>query len=237
MVRLQGAQTVYQNEKESQEELQDQLEIQKKNLDSQKKAKANLLQVTRNDEKRYQQLLAAARAEFEAIQAIIAGQGVEKEVGSVNEGDRIASVIQGSSCNSSGSHLHFIVRQGNSALNPFSYLNSGVSYENCSGSSCGSSDGDPFNPSGSWTWPINSPIKFTQGYGYTWAVRNSWVGRIYSFHNGIDINGESSSTVKAVKSGTLYTGSYSGYKGCSLRYVRVDHDNSDLDTLYLHINY
>ena len=237
MMRLQGAQTTYKDQKKEQEDLQQQLNIQKENLDAQKKAKANLLEVTRNDEKRYQQLLAQARAEYEAIQAIIAGKGEEEEVGKVTEGQKIATVIQGSSCNSSGSHLHFMVSQGGTALNPFSYLNGSISYDNCSGSSCGSGDGDSFSPSGSWNWPLNSPIKFSQGFGYTWAVQNTWVGRIYSSHNGIDINNEGNSEVKAVRAGTLYRGSYLGASGCRLRYVRVDHDDSDLNTYYLHINY
>ena len=202
-----------------------------------KAAKAILLEQTRSDEKKYQQLLSSARAEFEAIQAIIAGKGTEEEVGKVSQGARIATVIQGPSCNSSGPHVHFIVRQGTSTQNPFSYLRAGVDYENCSGSSCGSADGDSFNPGGSWDWPVNPKIKYSQGYGSTWAVRNTWVGRVYQFHNGIDINGVSSSEVKAVRSGVLFRGSYSGSSGCRLRYVRVDHDDSDIDTLYLHINY
>jgi murein DD-endopeptidase MepM/ murein hydrolase activator NlpD len=129
------------------------------------------------------------------------------------------------------------VAQNGNTFNPFSYLASGVGFENCSGSSCGSSDGDIFNPSGSWSWPITPSIKFTQGYGVTWAVRNTWVGRIYSSHNGIDINNETNSEVKAVKGGTLYRGSYGGSGGCRLRYVRVHHDDGGLDTYYLHINY
>ena len=52
-----------------------------------------------------------------------------------------------------------------------------------------------------------------------------------------DMNNDLSLDVKAVRSGTLYRGSYSGSGSCQLRYVRVDHDDSDLDTLYLHINY
>lgn len=238
LLRLEQAQDVYVAEKTDQEQLQVELEEQQRVLGSQKAAKSQLLEETKNDERRYQQLLSTARAEFESIQAIIAGRGDETEVGPVSAGERIASVIQGASCNSSGSHLHFIVRgsDGN-AQNPFSFLNGNVSYENCSGSSCGSGDGDPFNPSGSWEWPIGSPIKYTQGYGSTWATRNTWVGRIYSFHNGIDINNSSSPNVKAVASGILYQGSYGGSSGCRLRYVRVDHDDSDIDTLYLHINY
>ena len=176
-------------------------------------------------------------SELEAIQAIIAGKGTEELVRHVSEGEKIASVIAGASCNSSGTHLHFIVADNRVVQNPFSFLRGGINYENCSGSSCGSSDGDPFIPSGSWNWPINETIKFFQGYGSTWAIRNSWVGRIYSFHNGIDIQSLSSSDVKAVKSGDLYRGSYTGYNGCRLRYVRVDHDDSGIDSFYLHINY
>jgi len=133
--------------------------------------------------------------------------------------------------------LHFITSQDGKAVNPFNYLRPGVDFENCSGSSCGSSDGDAFNPSGSWDWPIAPKIKYSQGFGSTWATRNTWVGRIYSAHNGIDINSNSGSEVKAVRGGTLFRGSYSGASGCRLRYVRVDHDDSDLDTFYLHINY
>lgn len=235
--RLEKAKSEYKEEKEEQEKLQIELKTQKTALDAQKQAKNNLLAITKNDEKKYQALLAAAKAEFEAIQAIIAGKGDETEIGHVNEGERIASIIQGTSCNSSGGHLHFIVSQNGSTQNPFSYLKGGIDYENCSGSSCGSGDGDSFNPGGSWNWPISPRIKFTQGYGYTWAIQNTWVGRIYQFHNGIDINNESAPDVRAVRSGILFRGSYTGYNGCRLRYVRVDHDDSDLDSFYLHINY
>lgn len=237
LLRLEKAQDNYEVEKLDQEILQTDLEEQKTALDSQKAVKASLLEVTRNDERRYQSLLSVARAEFEAIQAIIAGRGDEEEIGLVVKGERIATVIQGASCNSSGAHVHFIVRSGDSAQNPFSYLKSGIDHENCSGSSCGSGDGDPFGPSGSWDWPISPRIKFSQGYGSTWAVKNTWVGKIYNFHNGIDINSESSPEVRAVESGVLYRGSYGGSVGCRLRYVRVDHEGSDVDTLYLHINY
>ncbi len=154
----------------------------------------------------------------------------------VSEGEKIASIIQGASCNSSGAHLHFIVTSGGNTQNPFNYLKSGIEYRNCSGAGdC--SDGDPFNPSGSWSWPINPPVRFVQGYGSTWAVQHTWVGQIYNFHNGIDIYSDSSSDVKAVKSGSLYRGSYGGSRGCRLRYVKVSHDEGGFETFYLHINY
>lgn len=222
---------IFEEKKAKVESLKKELENYTLQLDQEKKSRESLLQVTRNDERKYQDLLAKARAEYEAIQGIVSGLGKEVESGPVGEGQGIASVISGTSCNSGGTHLHFIVTQNGSNQNPFNYLSS-IGSENCSGSSCGSSDGDAFNPSGSWIWPLDGPIKLTQGYGSTWATRNTWVRNIYSFHNGIDISG-SSLTVKAVKSGTLYRGSYS--VGCPLRYVKVVHSDGFV-TYYLHVN-
>jgi len=234
--RLDSAKETYTTQKTEFEELEKTLSEQKAELDAQRAAKANLLAVTKNDEKRYQELLSLARAEFEAIQAIVAGRGEETEVGKVSAGERIASIIPGPSCNSSGGHVHFIVNKNGTTENPFSYLKPGVDFKNCSGpGAC--SEGDPFNPSGSWDWPINPVVKLNQGYGSTWAVKNTWVGRIYSFHNGLDISSESSAEVKAVRSGTLFRGSFAGTAGCRLKYVRVEHDGSDISTLYLHVNY
>ncbi|HKY74281.1 MAG TPA: hypothetical protein VJ246_03150 [Patescibacteria group bacterium] len=214
----------------------EQLQSQRKQLQSQQEGRRRLLVETRNSESVYQAKLAQAREEYEAIQNIIAGKGEETEVGNVKESDRIATIIQGSSCNSSGAHVHFIVSKNGVAINPFSYLRGGVEYENCSGSSCGSSDGDSFNPSGSWRWPIEQKIKFSQGFGYTWAVQNTYVRYIYKSHNGIDINSMSSSNVFAVRDGKLFRGSYRGNNGCSLRYVRLEQGDG-VSTFYLHINY
>lgn len=221
--------------KEEQIALKKQQEQHTRELDSQKRDKQILLTQTLNSEATYKKLLDQARAEQLAIQGIISGGGTEVQIGNVNEGERIASVISGSSCNSSGAHLHFIVEKNNSAVNPFNYLKN-VSYQNCSGYSCGGGDGDSFNPQGNWNWPIDEVIKFTQGYGETWAVRHTYVRQIYTFHNGIDING-SSSTVKAVQKGILYRGFYSGGGGCKLQYVKISHSDSDIKTYYLHVNY
>lgn len=227
---------IFEGKKRKVESLKKQLEGYTAQLDQEKKSKQALLDVTKNDEKRYQDLLAKARAEFEAIQGIVAGNGTETEIGVVPQGKVIATVIAGPSCNSGGEHLHFIVSKNGATENPFGYLKGGVDYENCSGPSCGSNDADSFNPSGAWDWPISPRIRMYQGYGSTWATRYSWVGRIYNFHNGIDIDG-SSLDVHAVKEGTLFQGSYAGSGGCRLRYVRVHHSDSGLDTFYLHINY
>lgn len=226
-----------QTKEEKQQELQaleQQLAEQKEQLDAQKKDKEYLLGVTKNDEEKYQKLLAQAKAEYQAIQAVLAGQGDETEVGEVSQGDVIATIINSASCNSSGPHLHFTIKNNGSSVNPFQYLQGGAGYENCSSYAC-NGGGDPFNPSGSWPWPINQSIRFTQGYGYTWSVQHlSWLP--YNFHNGIDIY-NSSLDVRAVQEGRLYRGSYSGIGNCKLRYVKVDHKDSEMSTYYLHINY
>lgn len=216
---------IFENKKDEVEELRAQLKDYNNQLDQDKKNKQRVLAETQGNEANYQRLLANARVEYEAIQGIISGRGTEGEVGQVSQGDTIASIIQGSSCNSTGTHLHFTVSRNGATENPFNYLK-GIDYTNESG-------GDPFNPSGSWEWPISGPIQLNQGYGVTWFV-NTY--HAYSFHNGIDISG-SSSSVRAVKGGTLFQGSYSGNGGCRLRYVRVHHSDDGLDTFYLHVNY
>lgn len=215
---------IFEDKKAKVEALKVQLEDYNSQLDREKQNKETLLEQTKGSEANYQALLAEAKAEYEAIQGIISGNTNEGEIGHVNQGDMIATIISGASCNSTGTHLHFTVRQGSGTLNPFSYLKS-IDHVNRAG--------DPFNPSGDWNWPIDAPIQFHQGYGNTGFAS---ISGFYSFHNGIDISG-SSSIVRAVKPGTLYQGSYTGSNGCRLRYVRLNHDDSDLDTLYLHVNY
>lgn len=203
------------------DELTQTLNEQKQNLDNQKAAKQKILIDTQNDEVVYQRLLARAKAEYAAIQGIVAGAGTETKLREVKKGESIATLIPGSSCNSSGTHLHFIVLEGNSDIDPFRKLKS-VDYINDSG-------GDTWNPSGDWDWPLSPTIEFHQGYGVTWFVRTyGW----YNRHNGIDISGSSNSVV-AVADGELYRGSYS--LGCTLPYVKLIHKDSNTVTLYLHV--
>jgi peptidoglycan hydrolase CwlO-like protein len=235
---VQEAKTNYEEQKKLREEkkveldkLTETLNGQKLALNNQKVQKQRLLADTNNDEVTYQSLLIQAQAEYKAIQGIITGAGTETKLGDIKMGETIATVIPGSSCNSGGSHTHFIVKENGAVMNPFNYLKS-VSFSNCSGTSCDSGDGDQFNPSGSWEWPLNPSIKLEQGFGSTWAVRNTWVGRIYSFHNGIDING-ASNDVLAVSDGTIYKGVYS--VGCALSYVKLVHKGTNVETYYLHV--
>lgn len=225
LMRLQKAQTSYKAEKETQEELQAQLEKQKANLDIQKKAKANLLAVTKNDEKRYQSLLAGARAEL----AISLGQGKETFLRNVSEGEKIGTLISGSSGCSSGTHLHFEVHQGTSIEDPNNYLKS-ISFSYSPGYD--TSYYGSVNPRGSWNWPLSEPIQINQGYGSHPFAKAFYPGGV---HNGIDIDSNDNS-VKAVKSGKLYGGSYQcgGTYAGALLYAKVDHGDGTT-TWYLHI--
>lgn len=231
------------DKKEQIEALRKQVEIEKRNLetyssqlDAKKLEKKKLLEDTQNDEATYQKLLAQAKAELEAINAILGGQGIEDSGTEVDSGRRIATIIPTGSCNSRGPHLHFSVKKDGTIQNPFKYLKKASGYSNCSGSYCGSSNGDPFNPSGSWQWPISGRIQLNQGYGSTWATKyNPYVRGLYSFHDGIDII-SNNLAVYAVTDGVYYRGNYTGTGGCSLKYVRLEHKDG-LQTFYLHVNY
>jgi len=231
--QLESVRTDFESQKTLKQEKQTQLEEAKQKLESQsqllarqKLDKEKLLSLTRNNEARYQQLLSVSRAEIEAIQQIISGRGQESRVGDIQQGQRIATVIPGASACSTGTHLHFEVREGDNVVNPLSRLTNIELIDD--------SGGDSHSGSGDWQWPLNQPIKFNQGFGSdTSAIRSRTVW--YNFHTGIDI-ASSDLTVKAVKDGVLYRGSI-GCGGGTLRYVRVDHNDSNQDTYYLHINY
>src|SRR5690606_17814828 len=128
--------------------------------DRQQLEKQQLLELTRNDERKFQRELSQKMAELEAIQSIIAGKGNETEVGKVKVGETIAKVIPGPSTCSSGAHLHLEVVVNKTHRNPADYLSSkSVTWDNGPDSS--------FSFNGSWAWPLNDQIRITQGYGMT----------------------------------------------------------------------
>ncbi|OGH15712.1 MAG: hypothetical protein A3C22_01515 [Candidatus Levybacteria bacterium RIFCSPHIGHO2_02_FULL_37_10] len=215
---------IYEAKKKKIESLKLQLETYSESLGQQKIAKQQLLIATQSDEATYQQLLAQARAE----RAIVFGGGVDSYLRDVNQGDAIgyiASYGTSPGC-SSGAHLHFEVQKDGSIQNPNNYLKSAnFSYDY--GSDSYSYYGT-INPSGDLTWPLNEPIVIHQGYGSHGFAQNFYSGGI---HTGIDMD-SSSSTVKAVKSGKLYGGSYNCSNG-KLYYSKIVHDGG-LVTWYLH---
>jgi peptidoglycan hydrolase CwlO-like protein len=218
----------------AQEQLQikeDQLKAQQSKLTQQKKDQQYLLTETKNNEAKYQAELAKTTAELEAIQSIIAGRGTESSVGTVNQGDKIASVIAGASPCSTGSHLHFEVVKDGGHRDPAGFLKGiDASWNN-------SPDGS-FGLGGSWEWPVDNPARINQGYGMTYYAR---VRRAYGGapHTGIDMFSKDTGNfnVKAVKAGELYRGSIKCGSGL-LRYVRVKHsEDASISTYYLHVNY
>lgn len=238
IIQLERQKQNYDEQKDLKEKKQKEIEALKKTLEvqtialaQQKKSKQQLMEVTKNDEKKFQSLLAAARAEMEAIQSIIAGMGEETEVGEIKEGQKIASIILGTSACSTGTHLHLQVVKDNTNYNPASFLKSqDVDWDLCGWwPECDSQ----FSFSGSWNWPINGRPRITQGYGMSGYAKNGAYGG--GPHTGLDMMSEDLQ-VKTVKDGTLYRGSIA-CGGGTLRYVRVKHQSEGYDTYYLHVNY
>jgi peptidoglycan hydrolase CwlO-like protein len=236
MQRAELARIVYDQEKELKEKKQSQVEKKRISLQSeqnvltgQRKEQQFLLTETNNNEQKYQAELAKTLAELNAIQSIIAGKGAESKVGDVKQGDKIASIIQGASTCSNGTHLHFEVVKDGVNRDPAAYLKSiTITWNNQPDSS--------FGLGGDWDWPLNDPARITQGYGMTYYAR---VRRAYggSPHTGIDMVSKSSDyTVKAVKDGVAYRGSIKCGSG-QLRYVKVQHKDDGYSTYYLHVNY
>lgn len=225
--RLQTAQTTYKGQKADQEDLQKQLEQQKKDLNNQKQAKANLLAITRNDERKYQELLAEARAELAAVQ----GLGKETFLRDVGEGEKIGTLLSGASGCSSGTHLHFEVHQGGNYQDPNNFLRS-ISFTYDYGSDQYDYYGT-ISPHGPWNWPLSEPIVITQGFGSSGFAKIAYpyTGGV---HTGIDMQSKSSNDVKAVKAGKLYGGSYQCRNGMLL-YAKVDQGDG-MTSWYLHMS-
>ena len=222
---------IFENKKKKVESLKNQLEAYTAQLDQEKRGKQSLLEVTKNDEARYQSLLAQARAE----QAIVFGGGTETFIKDVNQGDAIGFIANHSAspgC-STGAHLHFEVHKGGTLQDPNSYLKQiSVSYSYCTKEGvCDYETYGKISPSGDLPWPIDEPIKINQGYGSS----HTYAQRFYpnGTHMGIDMDSGGSSTVKAVKKGKLYAGKYSCTNG-PLYYAKVEHEEG-LITWYLHM--
>lgn len=231
LANLQETKANYANQKDEREEKQAQIEASKQkleslkvSLDQQKVEKQQFLEITQNDEARYERLLAQAQAEL----AIVFGGGSESFMRDVGQGDSIGSIATYSTspgC-STGAHLHFEIHKNNSVENPNNYLKSG-GYTYPSGydqSYYGS-----INPSGDLPWPLNEPVIIYQGYG-SHPFAQSWYSN--GSHQGIDMD-SGSKTVKAVKEGKLFGGSYNCSNG-KLYYAKIDHGDG-LTTWYLHV--
>ena len=197
------------------------LEGYRATLNSQRSQKDTLLAQTQGDEATYQQLLASAKAEMDAIEGIVSGINF-KNGEDVDEGEVIA--VMGNSgypnC-SSGPHLHFEVRKNGAIVNAESYLESKTLYVS------DYSSGYKSIGSGDWSWPLKG-AQITQRYGKTpWSWRYA-SGK----HTGIDMV-SSNTLIYAPEDGKFVKGT-TGCYGSSMNYAAIQHDNGVV-SYYFHI--
>lgn len=205
------------------EALKTKLQNQKKNLDVQKKAKDALLLQTKNDEVKYQQLLAQAYAEKAAIErALVSGV----KVGPVKRGDPIALVgNSGYPGCSTGKHLHFEIRKNGAWTDPGPYL-SGKTVQDEQ-----DNKGSVNVGSGSWLWPIEDTVRLTQFYGHTpYSWRYNYSG---GNHTGYDMVSTSNDVIRAPADGTLFKSSQI-CGSSNINVVYIEHGDN-LVSLYLHV--
>jgi len=188
------------------ETLESQLQTQQQELDAQKTQKESLLEQTKSDEQRYQQLLSQALAEFEAInRAVKTGS----KVGEVKKGDPIGLVgNSGYPFCSTGAHLHFEVRENGQWVDPGKYINGGP-----------------------WSHPLTEPIILTQGFGVTpYSWRYAYSGGI---HTGYDMVSKSSDVIRAPHDGTLFVSSQA-CGGAIINIKYIEHADG-IVSYYLHV--
>lgn len=221
---------IFEDEKAKVEALKKQLENYTAQLAQEKRNKQSLLDVTRSDERRYQELLAKARAEMSAIEGVVATIQL-KDGTPVQEGQIIAVVgNSGYPYCSTGPHLHFEIRRNSNVEDPNNYLRGDVSFSYSYPPEKYDFYGT-INPHGSWNWPLDVPVLINQGYGSSHGYAKFYK-ETNDIHTGIDM-GEDLGQIKTPKSGTLYKGTTS-CSGIPMNYAAVDHGDGII-SWYWHV--
>lgn len=230
LLEMQSTQTSYEDQRAKVEALHDKLQSQNDLLTRQKVQKQRLLDLTKNDEKRYQEMLASLRADEQAIEKAISSL-IARIVAGIATGTQVSKgqIIgqegntgyvfpkPSSSCPTCGYHLHYMVL-------PCNVLDKGTS---CHTDPSGYLDNGqyvlPMDMSGGWR------SYQTQGYGNTSFSQSGAYGG--SGHSGVDLQvSPFGSAVKSIDSGTVYYGTDSA----GAHYALVKHKD-DFWTAYWHL--
>lgn len=250
LLELQNSKTQHEEQKKIEEEKQKQAEALKQKLASQnatllqqKKAKENLLAVTKNDEKTYQYLLQVAKEQQQASAIQCSGGKITYSIGGLAErgnvgaGQRIGTMgnTGGPGC-SSGAHLHLeYITAGKlegdkltgTINNPLNFLTG----QTVKWFTEDNSIAEGGFGSGSNTWPLNNSI-ITQFFGKTPYSNRYACG----LHTGLDSVDLDNKTIKAAKGGKLYTGTLTCNAGSSLIKTAIIDHGDGIFTTYLHLD-
>ena len=205
-----GQKLTLEGKKKKEENLKANLDSKKADLARQEGSKQYILGVTKNNEQRYQALLAQVQQEIAAIARLLGG-GVK--LGPVKRGEIIA--FQGNTGCSTGSHLHFGLYLNPN--NPFSPTNP-----------------KPYLDSGALRWPMNNPT-ITQWFGNVWSSAiGPHTGVDMIVHHGAPIYAAKDGVAYLSTDngcpwlGSIITGTVPG------KWIKIVHDNG-WATIYGHI--